>query len=183
MDQANIIISEGVIMRPFVEQDAEDIFKLIDSNRNELRQWLSWVDDTKSVEDSKKFIIDCQSQLAKGTAYRFGIFENGGYAGIVDLHDVNSRNRRAGIGYWLGKESQGKGIMTKAVAKIVSFGFETIDLNRIEIHVAPGNTKSRAVAGRLGFIEEGQLKEYEWLYDHFEDHIVYAMLSSDWKIL
>ena len=53
-------------------------------------------------------------------------------------------------------------------------------LNRIEIRCATQNVRSRAIPERLGFKEEGLIRDAEWLYDHYVDHIVYGMLESDW---
>ncbi len=53
-------------------------------------------------------------------------------------------------------------------------------LNRVEIRCAVGNQKSQAIPKRLGFVQEGVLRDAEWLYDHFVDHLVYAMLARDW---
>ncbi|MEN1761147.1 GNAT family protein [Anoxynatronum sibiricum] len=57
----------------------------------------------------------------------------------------------------------------------------TRSLNRVEIRCATGNHKSRAIPQQLRFVAEGVLREAEWLYDHYVDHVVYAMLASEWK--
>ena len=69
--------------------------------------------------------------------------------------------------------------MTQATQVLVDIAFKEYKLNRVEILAAEQNHKSRAIPERLGFIEEGCLHEYEWLYDHFVDHIVYGMLESN----
>lgn len=87
-------------------------------------------------------------------------------------------NRKTSIGYWLAEGFQGHGIMTQA---LVEMAFTEYKLNRVEISAAVENQKSRAIPERLGFEEEGCLHQNEWLYDHFVDHILYAVLESKWK--
>ena len=71
--------------------------------------------------------------------------------------------------------------MTRACRALVDHGFHDMGLHRIEIRVAPGNTRSRAVAERLGFTQEGVLRDAAWLYDHYVDYVVYGMLSNEWQ--
>ena len=59
--------------------------------------------------------------------------------------------------------------------------FDVMDLNRVELRAASGNTASRRIAERLGFVEEGTARQAQWLYDHFVDLVVYAMLADDWR--
>ncbi|MBD3280694.1 GNAT family N-acetyltransferase [Candidatus Dojkabacteria bacterium] len=181
MTENTYIISDELIMRPLQEKDAEEIFAVIDSNRTILRNWLGWVNNVKSVEDSKKFVIQSIEGFSKNKVFRFGIFSQQRYAGMIDLDDVSLEHKRAIVGYWLGKEFQRRGIMTEALKKLLEFGFEKLDLNRIEIHIAPNNIKSRAIPEKLGFVQEGRLRQFEWLFDHFEDHLVFSMLKSEWQ--
>jgi ribosomal-protein-serine acetyltransferase len=54
-------------------------------------------------------------------------------------------------------------------------------INRIELRAATANKESRAVAERLGFTHEGDLRESEWLNDCYVDQAVYSILKRDWK--
>lgn len=76
---------------------------------------------------------------------------------------------------------QGKGLMTKACETLVRHAFEDLGLNRVEIRAAVDNRKSRAIPERLGFQQEGVLRDAEWLYDRYADLVVYAMLAKDWS--
>jgi ribosomal-protein-serine acetyltransferase len=71
--------------------------------------------------------------------------------------------------------------MTKGCQALISYAFNDLELNRIEIRCATGNRKSCAIPERLGFVKEGVVRQAEWLYDHFVDHIIYGMLASEWK--
>ena len=61
----------------------------------------------------------------------------------------------------------------------MSYCFEELQLNRIEIRAATGNVKSQVIPKKLGFTKEGCIREAEWLYDHYVDHTIYGMLKSD----
>jgi len=71
--------------------------------------------------------------------------------------------------------------MTRACRAIATEAFRQYGLHRIEIRCATGNGRSAAIPRRLGFAEEGILREAEWLYDHWVDLRVFSMLEHNWK--
>jgi ribosomal-protein-serine acetyltransferase len=89
--------------------------------------------------------------------------------------------RMAEIGYWLDKDMQGKGIITRATRALVTCAFQEYGLNKVEIHAAVGNKRSRAVPERLGFTQEGILRQAQWLNGRAHDMVIYRILASEWK--
>ena len=160
---------------------AEELFRLTDSCRDHLRKWLPWVDGTKSCEDTKTFIEFTMKQVASNNGFHACIWYNGEIAGVIGYHGLNWANKSTSIGYWLGEKYAGKGIMTKSCEALVNYALTDLNLNRVEIRCAEYNYKSRAIPERLGFKKEGIIREAEWLYDHYVDHVVYGMLAKEWK--
>ncbi len=73
--------------------------------------------------------------------------------------------------------------MIKSCRALVNHTLVELKLNRVEIRAAVENSKSRAIPEKLGFTNEGTLREACWLYDHFVDLVVYGMLARDWQRL
>lgn len=161
--------------------DAEEMFNLIDSNRAHLREWLPWVDGTREVDDTLENIQVGMRQHAANQGYQMAIVHQGRIAGRIGMHGISWGNGAMSLGYWLGEQYQGKGLMTRAVKAVVDHAFHTWKLHRVEIRCAPGNTKSRAIPERLGFTQEGVLREVERLGDRRVDLVVYAMLATEWR--
>lgn len=174
-------IDEEIALKHLEIHDAAPLFRLTDKSRDTLREWLAWVDHTKTVEDSKSFIGSALKQFADRMGLTTGILYHGELAGVVGFNQFDWTNNIGKIGYWLGTGFEGKGIMTRAVGGIIDYGFYSLDLNRIEIRAAYANQKSRAIPERLGFVQEGQIRQAEWLYNHYVDHVVYGMLTNEWK--
>ncbi|MGA9140968.1 MAG: GNAT family protein [Methanocella sp.] len=160
---------------------AEDVFRLADRDRAHLRQWLPWVDGTLTVEDSREFIMRSLELYTKGESLVAGIWHAGNLVGVVSFFSMSPVNRSAMIGYWLGGEFERKGIMTRACASLIDYGFGELSLNRIVIRASTDNFRSQAVPLRLGFTREGVERQAEWLNDRFIDMIVYSMLRSEWQ--
>lgn len=174
-------IDDETELRLHEERYAEAFFQLIDRNRDYLRQWMPWLDSEQSVEDTRTFMKETRLQFANDEALTTGIWYQGQIVGTISLHALDWIDRKVEVGYWLSADQQGKGLMTKACRTLVNYAFEEYQLNRVEIHCATGNTRSRAIPERLGFTQEGILRQSEWMYDHYLDMVIYGMLASEWK--
>lgn len=173
---------DGIEMRTFEAGDAEALFACVDANRARLREWLPWLDYNRAVEDSRTFIGICAAQENDGKGFTAALRIGERIVGVAGFHPLDRKNRAAALGYWIGKEAEGKGLVTRAARELVRHAFEVYGSNRVEIRCATGNLRSQAVARRLGFTEEGTLRECEWLYDRFVDHRVFSMLRSEWTL-
>lgn len=174
-------IDDKVMLKMFDLGDAERLFDLTVGSKETLREWLPFIDYTKSVADTQSFIQSTMKQFADNNGFQAGIWYDGKIAGVIGFHQINWSNKSTSIGYWLGNEYVGLGLMTKSVRAFVDYALNELELNRVEIRAAVENTKSRAIPERLGFTEEGCIRQAEWLYDHYVNHIVYGMLKEDWK--
>lgn len=175
------VIDDYVKLKLLDVQYSGQLHELTDSCRLYLRQWLPWLDGTKTVEDTQLFIEGTKKQFASNNGYQAGIWYNGNIAGVIGYHSINWAHRSTTIGYWLGERYQGNGLMTKSCKAFIEYAFGELNLNRIEIRCAKENFKSRAIPERLGFVKEGIIREAEWLYDHYVDHVVYGVLAREWK--
>ncbi|MBM7540262.1 GNAT family N-acetyltransferase [Amphibacillus cookii] len=173
-------IEPGIKLKPLEHRDTESLYQLITHSREHLRTFLGFVDDTKKQDDTKAFVESTVISNAKQQSFVAVIVVDEQVAGLVGFNKINWSNKRAEFGYWIGEAFVRKGIMTKAVRAIIDYGFAELDLNRIDIRAAFFNKASRGVAEKLGFVQEGVIREAEWLHDHFVDHVVYGLLKQDW---
>lgn len=176
----NLSVTDSLELRQISEDDAFELTGLIDRNRRYLKEWLPWLDRNTNVEDTARFIGSSQEQALDNNGLTFGIVFEGALAGVIAEVYLDSGNRRTELGYWLADDHQGRGIVTRAAARLTDYAFYEQDCHRVVIHCAAGNLKSRAVAERLGFLQEGLLREAEWLYDHYVDLVIYSMLKMNW---
>lgn len=173
-------IGPGAELRILEKRHAEPLFSLFDRNRAHLRRWLPFVDSSTTVGDSQKFIEAGLRQFADNNGFHAGIWIDGQIAGCIGFHAISWHNRKTSIGYWIGEEFQGRGLVTAACRAFVDHAITELKLNRVEIGCATENRKSRAIPERLGFKSEGISRDAEWLYDQFVDHQVYSMLAREW---
>lgn len=177
---APIKVNDDIELRFWQTKWAPELFALTEENRQYLQPWLPWVPKTKTAEDSKKFILTCRREYKKGEAMELGIWFKGKLVGCVGLHHISKTSRNTAVGYWLSSEYYGKGIITKSVKALLDYGFNTLKLHRIEIVVGTTNTKSCAVAERLGFKKEGVKRDVEFVDNRFIDYAIYSLLENEW---
>lgn len=176
-----INVDDDIILRPPEETDSEGLFNLINKSRVYLREWLPWLETERTAFDTLRFIRFVREQQQRNESLNTSVWFRGVLCGMIGFHRFDWLNRSTSIGYWLSEDFQGKGIMTRSCKALVDFAFSQQKFNRIEIRCAMGNTKSRAIPERLGFRQEGMIREGEWLYNHFVDLIVYGMLAHEWN--
>ena len=176
-----ISVNERLQLVPLEASDAAELFSLTDANRSYLRNWLPWLDNIRRVDDARAFIRVAQLQMGRNNGAQLAIKFDGRIAGVIGHHQIDWRNRLTSLGYWLDATYQGRGLVTASAGAVIEHAFNELRLNRIEIRCAVDNQKSRAIPGRLCFQKEGLLHDAEWLYDHFVDHVVYAMLLKEWR--
>lgn len=177
---SSISVDADIELRLVAEGDAPRIFQLTDRDRAYLREWLPWVDRTRTVADSEGFVQRSLDQMRRGEGFHASIECRGELAGIIGHVYLDPRDRRAEIGYWLGHEFRGRGIMTRCCRTMVDYAFRSLSLNRIEIRVDVDNRKSRAIPERLGFVPEAVLRESVQDYGRFRDIVMYAKLRREW---
>jgi ribosomal-protein-serine acetyltransferase len=170
----------GCFLRLFDESDAAEVYAVVDANRAYLARWLAWVEETRSADGVLAFIRRTRQQLADNNGFQLAITDGTNIIGTIGFHSIDWNNGSTSIGYWLAEDRQSRGTMTEAVRALTGHAFEVSKLNRVEIRAAVGNVRSRAIPERLGFRQEGVLRQAERIGDRYEDSVVYSMLASDW---
>ena len=174
-------VAEGIELIQFEWEDADPLFAVVERNREHLRQWLPWVDQTHSADEIREFIARATEQFECGRGPNFGIWLDGVLAGAIGCHPIDLADRSCSLGYWMEAGHQGKGIVTRCCRHLLDYLFDDASLHRVEIRCATGNARSCAIPQRVGFIHEGVLREAEWVNDRWLDLNVWSMLEQDWR--
>jgi ribosomal-protein-serine acetyltransferase len=188
-----LTISEGWRVRLLREADAAELHGLIEANRDRLSRWFAW-GEGQTFKDTRAFLRGAEAQVerndgfqaaivprsASGQTVEEGSIDRGGaIAGVVGFPFVDWRRRTTRIGYWLDREQEGRGTMTAVVRVLTQHALAVWGLNRVEIRAAAENRRSRAIPERLGFRQEGTLRQAELVGDRRLDSVVYSLLAGE----
>lgn len=155
------------------------LYRLVETNRSHLEPWLPWIRQMKDARSVEGYIQQTQAAFAAGEEAHFGIWYQGVLGGSVTVERMDPRHQVAEIGYWLGQNRTGKGLMTRSIQRLATYLFHERNIHRIEIRVDAANQASRRVALRAGFREEGILREALRRGSGRSDLVIHSLLSPE----
>ena len=160
---------------------AKEMLALVNDNRELFKEWLLWVDFVNTIEDEEKFIKSSLERYADDKLLNCMIFYKEKLVGNVEISMAKGYGTVKGeLGYWLGAEFHGKGIMHRAVAKMIEIGFEQYKLDKIMLRCAVKNERSCNVAQKLGFTHEGRQRSEIVVNEVLMDVNVYAVFRDEY---
>lgn len=102
--------------------------------------------------------------------------------GNCGLHNIDWKNRVGEVGIVIGeKEYQNKGFGTEAMEILLEYGFNTVNLNRIELYTYSFNIAALKSYKKVGFIEEGKKRQSIWINGSYHDAIMMGILVEEWR--
>jgi ribosomal-protein-alanine N-acetyltransferase len=172
--------TSNLLLRRIVPEDAEALYKILsDDEVTEYYDDDSFTDVSQAGDQIAAWEMGFKDQRS----IRWGITHKGEMelVGTCGYYGFHTWYQRAAIGYELARSYWRQGIMTEAVNVMLEFGFEKLELNRVQALVMPGNVASLHMLEKLGFQNEGVLKEYEiWGSKGYVDLCMIALLRKDW---
>ena len=124
-----------------------------------------------------------RQEFEQQVAIRWGItrHDSAEVIGMCGFNYWNRTDRRASIGYDLARPAWGQGYMPEALKAMIAFGFEQMQLNRIEADCSAENVASQRVLEKLGFFKEGCSREQYFEHGRFHDLFLYSFLRREWQ--
>lgn len=176
-ESLRVELADGVFMRPVALRDIEELHALVEANRDHLRPWLPFAD--QSFDSTAAHVERVVRDGRAGEGLSMVIVRDGALAGMVSFVEPSREHAVTSIGYWLDERAQGRGIMTLAVRALIREAFERWGMERVEIRVAVENTRSRAIPERLGFHPEGKLRRAHRFDGTTHDEVLYGLVSDE----
>ncbi|MFT8322149.1 MAG: GNAT family protein [Bacillus sp. (in: firmicutes)] len=174
------IETERLVLRKLTKADAEGIFACF-SNEEVIRYYGQ--QPLEMLEQAEGFVDFFTKNYHEKRGIRWGIEQKGkkGIIGTIGFHSWLPKHQRAEIGYELHPDYWRKGYAVEAITRIISYGFKEMDLTRIGAVVFLENKASNQLLAKLGFQQEGILREYMYQNGVAYDTNIYSLLKDDKK--
>jgi [ribosomal protein S5]-alanine N-acetyltransferase len=169
------------VLRELIPADATDLFLIHGSS--ERMKWFG-TDPLKDEEAAANLIAtfaSWRSMPSPGTRWALQHRGETSLLGTCGLFAWNPTWKKCIVGFELKAAAEGKGLMREALECCISWGFDAMDLNRIEAQVHPMNERSLRLLEGLGFVSEGTLRQLGFWGGKFHDMVQLALLRADWR--
>lgn len=181
-----VIETERLILLIAMSDHVGHIVRYLKRNRDHLQPWEPKREDDYFTEAAWIGAPERdQHEAHSREAYRFRLLVKGGdgeFAGTISLRDIDFwPNNNATLGYSLDRAYQGQGLMREAVEAVIRFGFDNLNLRRIEACYMPANKRSEQLLSALGFQYEGLLRSSMEVDGVWEDHKLCALINYNWQ--
>ena len=170
-----------VNLREFSMNDAITIVSLMNY---EIAKYLYEVPYPYKIDDALNFIkssydnFKLQKTITFAIDYKTKLQSFQLLSGTIGIKDIDYFNKKAKIGYWIGKQYQGKGIATECVKLVVHYAFNDLKLEEITAYVFPDNNSSIRVLEKNGFEKTKEVNEYHPLSNRYKNSLVYIIKNK-----
>ena len=173
-----VLETDRLLLRPMRMSDARDLYTY--ASDPEVSRHVLW-EPHQSIHDSRQMLRAVRWQYRRGlpSSYAIVLKKSGRMIGTIGFMWVNTEYRSAEVGYSLARSYWNQGLMTEALKRLLTFGFEELRLNRIEAQHETDNPASGRVMAHAGMRYEGTMRQRIVNKGHYADVAVYAILQGD----
>ncbi len=176
MPGALFLEGERINLRTIEESDLE--FLRDGVNHPQVRTYLN-IREPQNLENQKDFFenIICNSE-----GVHLLICKEKERLGIISLRpDEDKADKLGNIGIWVHPEHHGNGYGTEASKIITEYGFNQLNYHKIYARAYEDNKASKSIWKKLGFKEEGVLRDHAYKQGEYKDIVHYGVLRSEWQ--
>jgi ribosomal-protein-alanine N-acetyltransferase len=159
--------------------DVPALFRL--ASDPEVTQYFSW-GPYRQESEAAAYVASLPPKRVQGERLEFVIeHRESGVIGVTGLSEFSTRDRRAVVGTWHGREWWGTGANRTSKALVLALAFEGCSLERVTAWCGTDNGRSQTALERLGFVHEGVLRRWHFHHGESRDVISYCMLHEEWE--
>lgn len=177
-----ILLTERLVIRLLRPTDRSEWIRVKQENYDLFQYWEPlWDMDHLTYQGYNRYMKDVHHAFQSGNYFAFGVFlrDTSHLIGHVEVSNVLGWPKQcATIGYWMDKAHQSRGYMGESLKEILSWGFENLNLVKIDAGTMMDNHKSHHVLEKLGFQKEGESKSYIEIDGAYRDHYLWGITAT-----
>ena len=170
--------TDRLVLKELTQSNTQDLLEIFSDP--EVMKYYN-MKPAQSVDEIKGLITDTKKSYEDCQAIRWGIHlkENDKLVGTCGFQNFEEESKKFEIGYELSRSYWGQGIMKEAIERTLMFGFEQVEVNRVEALVESENISSQKLLEKINFTKEGLFRDYKFNKGQFRDMVMYALLKHE----
>lgn len=175
-----------VTIRPFKSSDASNLQRAILGSVDHVGLWLDWCTPRYTLSVARSWVRESMALWSEGAVFRWAIvpmepssLRSNPILGCVEINVPAIGTPVARMGYWVAREVLGRGVCTQAAVQALQWGFEQLNLERVELLIQPDNEASIAVAKKLGATFQERLEGAIAFHDQRKAADLYAVTAAE----
>lgn len=176
-----LVVDDEIALVLAEERHAPAMTDLIVRNQARLARWEPWAEQPATLDSTRAYIRAALDDFVRGRQISTIIALDDGcrFIGRCGLR-INPSAGSGDIGYWIDADYEGRGLTSRAARALVSSAFRELGLKKVDLRTSVENTRSRALAERLGFTFEGVLPAGLRFANRSDDVALYGVTSGQW---
>lgn len=176
-----VLETERLVLRKMQKTDADDMYDY--ARRAETTEYLMW-NPHPNRKFSYQYLVYLNQRYKQGEFYDWALEyrDSGKMIGTCGFTRFDQSNSAAEVGYVINPDYRGRGLATEALRRVIRFGFDYLELHRIEAKYMDGNDASRRVMEKCGMVFEGMRRESLYVKDRFVSVGVCAILRPEYNL-
>jgi ribosomal-protein-serine acetyltransferase len=177
----HLVVDDEIALVLAEERHAQAMTDLIVRNQARLARWEPWAEQPATLDSTRTYIRAALQDFVRGRQISTIIALHRGkrFIGRCGIR-INTHAGTGDIGYWIDGDYEGQGITSRAAAALITSAFDELGLSKMDLRTSVDNTRSRALAERLGFSFEGTMPGGLQFAHRSDDVAVYAVTAKQW---
>ncbi|MFB6715428.1 MULTISPECIES: GNAT family N-acetyltransferase [unclassified Streptomyces] len=172
---------DGAELRPLEIWQAEEFLAHVDRARELVDPWIPFASYATDLDSARALLRRYAEKQAADTGRLHGIWLDGTLVGGVLFRVFDTESGNCEVGCWLEPAGQGRGLITRAARKLIDWAVFERGMHRVEWHASAANTRSIAVAERLGMKRDGVIRESYLYRGERHDTEIWSVLALEWR--
>lgn len=173
-------LTDGLVtLRPWTDADVPGLARLLDGDE-EITRWLDMIPQPYGEADARAYITSTRTSWEEKSSAPFAVVLDEPI-GSLGLNRIDWNDRAGEIGYWIARETRGRGLATRALRLVAGWALGELRLERVYLRAEEQNVASCRVAEKAGFTREGMLRSAHWnaRLGRRVDWVIYSLLPGE----
>jgi RimJ/RimL family protein N-acetyltransferase len=176
MLQPPALSTDEIALRPWTSEDLDELVEALQDP--EIPRWTR-IPEPYTIDEGRAFLEHSQGSWADGTGANFAVVDRATDRLLGSIGVRFHEGTAASVGYWVARDTRGRGIATAALRLIAHWLLRELMLERLELVTDPENVASQRVAEKAGFQREGLLRRYLEIKGRRRDCVMFSLLPED----